>query len=40
MHAHNQKTPHTMGGWWAVHENGPSDTSVKLMVYQISPLPL
>ena len=23
MHAHNKKTPHTMGGWWAVHENGP-----------------
>ena len=25
MHAHNKKTPHTMGRWWAVHENGPSD---------------
>ena len=25
MHGHNQKTSHTMGGWWAVHENGPSD---------------
>ena len=23
MHAHNKKAPHTMGGWWAVHENGP-----------------
>ena len=25
MQAHNKKTPHTMGGWMAVHENGPSD---------------
>ena len=25
MQAHNKKTPHTMGGWMAVHENNPSD---------------
>ena len=25
MHPHNKKTPYTIGGWWAVHENGPSE---------------
>ena len=25
MHTHNKETPYTLGLWWAVHENDPSD---------------
>ena len=31
MHVHNKtKTPHTMGGWWAVHGYGLRPKLIKL----------